>query len=158
MHLPCAAFELGRVDAGNESAATNSRWVFQTSVDVIILLLLLLPPEIPRRSPHPMIAMRWVTACTLECRTPPCVAQPMSCLVAHANNRCSRYPQRQVCMLAMYVCMLALYVCMLAMYECMYVSNVCMYVSNVCMYVRNVCMYAITIPRQPEHHSQPKYR
>jgi hypothetical protein len=30
--------ELGRVDA--ESAATNSQWVFQTSVDVTLLLLL----------------------------------------------------------------------------------------------------------------------
>ena len=34
--------ELGRVDAGTGSAATNSRWVFQTSVDVISLSLSLL--------------------------------------------------------------------------------------------------------------------
>jgi hypothetical protein len=33
--------ELGRVDAGIASAATNSQWVFQTSVDVTLLLLLL---------------------------------------------------------------------------------------------------------------------
>jgi hypothetical protein len=32
---------LGRVDAGTTPAATNSQWVFQTSVDVTLLLLLL---------------------------------------------------------------------------------------------------------------------
>jgi hypothetical protein len=31
---------LGRVDAGTTPAATNSQWVFQTSVDVTLLLLL----------------------------------------------------------------------------------------------------------------------
>jgi hypothetical protein len=30
---------LGRVDAGTTPAATNSQWVFQTSVDVTLLLL-----------------------------------------------------------------------------------------------------------------------
>jgi hypothetical protein len=35
---------LGRVDAGTTLAATNSQWVFQTSVDVTLLLLLLMRP------------------------------------------------------------------------------------------------------------------
>jgi hypothetical protein len=38
--MPGIEVELGRVDAGIGSAATNSQWVFQTPVDVILSLSL----------------------------------------------------------------------------------------------------------------------